>query len=191
MVLAWPLWHMQGSLQLADLNSIKNPSWVSYIQKTVLHDLFCLCRNSFYWLFTGVLSLYNLISFAAETPWGSVGRKVQILHHGCWSPHLRTKFSLCTKNPKNFCYLFGFFIFRSLHWIYVIIYQNIIGVKITPVPEKTKHFCSTCCITKCSSYPQSTREIFSHCQLHFILLAIFSPFKNFYPLYHWRKTQGP
>lgn len=41
-------------------------NYLNCIQNTVLHDYFCFCRSSLYRLFASLLSMYSLISSAAE-----------------------------------------------------------------------------------------------------------------------------
>lgn len=50
------------------------------VQKTVLHEYFCVCSNSLYWLFANALSMYNLIPSATEQ---NCVRISGTLHPGC------------------------------------------------------------------------------------------------------------
>lgn len=55
------------------LSYIQNISCVNCVHEAVIHDLICICRNSFCGLLASILSMYCLVIFAADTAWGTVG----------------------------------------------------------------------------------------------------------------------
>lgn len=51
--------------------------YVHYVEKPVLPDNFCICRNSFYRSLTNVLLIFGLTTPAAGTFWESLGHDIE------------------------------------------------------------------------------------------------------------------